>query len=201
MNPFNSRKLGLLSFWILSSVFSPYASIYSSIRHVCAGETASEFSLPGGKLRFDLPSGWQGVLGGMGVPLMLVGPMKNGTRPIISVTLFEEKNLQIDFEDLNRKVQEYRDGRKKWLQKQEATLVSFLEPKLDHWSHDVVAYELGFYFKMDEDEFLERSNYVTCKRQFVHLKSVLRVSTGRSSSVLGKNPDTVVRIMKSITCD
>jgi hypothetical protein len=164
-----------------------------SVSQASRGE---RFQLQKGGIKLDIPKHWQDVSDLFGVPLMVLGPEHDGTRPVISVVA--TGLLAKGFDDLAMKKEfiDYKQGREDWIKRRGGTLVSFNDYTTEKFSDGIEARSVGVRYKLEDDtEYAEKSYYVVCKNKFFHLKSIVR---GSDEKEFG---GTVEKTIKSFSCE
>lgn len=148
---------------------------------------ATQFAVGDRKIKVSMPSGWNGVPGLFGIPLMLVGPTKNGAQPAISISTLAAGTFETE--------KEYRDNRILWLQRKRGSLVKFDPYKKITWNGALDARISGVHFTLNDVQFSEKNYYVRCKdNRLFHLKAILRHDQETRFAT------EVDNMMKSLSC-
>lgn len=142
----------------------------------------------------DVPSQWKDVSNLFGMPLMLLGPITAGARPVISV---QPTDAMVKFDPASMKDREadYRKGREEYIKGKKGSIVAFYPYAVEKWAGVSDAQVVGYKYKIDGVEFTEKSYYVTCKDYLYHLKTLVRSA---QEADLGS---TLNKTVKSFTCE
>jgi hypothetical protein len=126
------------------------------------------------KVTVTHPESWETVKDLYGIPLTVLGPYANESRPVLSIlptNLREEKHspkeFQKLFEDFKKEKDEWVSGHKGTLLKYEA--LTLVEPRKDLKGHFI-----GAEFAINGIHFVERSYYLYCKSEVYNLKYSIR---------------------------
>lgn len=156
---------------------------------------ASTYKFKSDKAKIEVPKGWQNAEELFGIPLTILGPEKDGSRPVINVTPTGIAQVKFDAKELEKSQSEYRDGKKQWLDSMKGTAVSFDDYHTEKWTGIDEAHVIGFRYKVAEVEFTEKSYYVLCKDKLYYIKTLMRASQEEASS------STVTQTVKSFKCN
>lgn len=107
------------------------------------------------------------------MPLTLSGPMKEESRPVITVTPTEMKKVSFNLKDTNAVNADYKAERLKWLQKHKGEFLT-LTPYEKQVRQQNESHSIGYSYKINEITFIEKSFYVVCNEQLFHLKYLMR---------------------------
>jgi hypothetical protein len=133
-------------------------------------------SLAGEKFRVEIPKGWQEIEGLFGMPYFLLGPRRDGARPVLSVTPTGIHNARFDEKALGKSEATYREGRERWLKKRGGTALEYFPYRKESWSGGIEVHGIGFRYRLGGIVFAEMSYYLVCKSRLFHLKTLLRES-------------------------
>jgi hypothetical protein len=160
-----------------------------------ADAEAKTFSLKDATVKMDVPASWQVAKNLFGMPLTILGPESGGGRPVIVVTPLNMPNVTFDSESLKANENEYREGRQKWLEKMEGQAISFGHYELNRTPAGNEVHSMGFRYKLAGREFVEDSNYIRCKGNFYHVKTILHATHE------AKFASVVQKAVKSFSCN
>ena len=154
------------------------------------------------KLRFkdqqflvSMPQDWKAVNELYGIPITLLGPMiNNETRAVIQVIPTGEKSSTLTIKDSEDFSKKYAEGRRQWIKSQNGNVIDILPGKLSQTSKGILILEAGVSYQIHQKSFAERTYYVQCPKQIVHLKIVLNVG-------LIQSMPTAESIVRSFQCD
>jgi len=177
------------------TAFMPVLALWAfAFAPMVALASIQTFTLEKGTFNMDVPEDWQQANDLFGIPLTLLGPMKDGSRPILSVTPTGQ-TVNFDTAALKKTEKEYQNGRKEWVKSKGGNVISFEPYKTEKWSGITVAHVVGYRYKISEGEFNEHSFYVVCKDGLYHLKTVIRSDSEKEmNSLLNKT-------VKSFKCE
>lgn len=119
------------------------------------------------------PDGWETVKGLFGIPLTLLGPWENESRPAMSFlyTGMAEKNFpKSEFQKL---FTDFKAEKEAWVKKHKGELVLY-EPMTPVKFANAEGHFIGAEFKIDDVHFIERSYYLTCEGEVYNLKYSIR---------------------------
>lgn len=141
-------------------------------------------------IKLQVPTKWQDARDLYGVPLFLLGPEKDGSRPTLAVTPTGLAGLNFDEKGLEKTQDEYKKGREEWLKNNGGKSVSYLPYKAEKWGNVDVAHTIGFRYELDGQEYVEKSFYVFCKKKLYHMKSLM---TSLQEKAHAKSMDETIR--------
>jgi hypothetical protein len=132
-----------------------------------------KFLLSSGTVSLSIPVNWQSVEDLYGMPLTLLGPTVDGSRPIIS---FTPTKLHIKFDQLSleKNYDEYKDGRGAWLKEVDGKVLEFFPYKVEKRSDGVELHRVGYSYIFNDVTYFEYSYYIVCGEQLFHAKSILK---------------------------
>lgn len=152
------------------------------------------FSFEDGKdkdsIKLQVPAKWQDARDLYGVPLFLLGPEKDGSRPTLAVTPTGIADLAFDEKGLDKTQDQYKKGREEWLKNNGGKSVSYLPYKTEKWGNVDVAHSIGFRYELDGQEYVEKSFYVFCKKKLYHMKSLM---TSQQEKAHAKSMEETIR--------
>lgn len=122
-------------------------------------------------LRFN--DSWRATEGLFGLPLVLSGPVKNHSRPIISVTPTPFEKTEFDHKKLKDDQVDYESERKDWLSKKGGQVIAFDQMKRVKFN-EASGYRAGFSYRIQGQNFSEASYYIVCDKRLYHLKYLLK---------------------------
>jgi hypothetical protein len=138
---------------------------------VAAVPQPKSFPLEQGTVAFQLPAGWEHETDVFGTPLVLLGPVKDEQRSVISVV---PSGLEVDFaKELGKTEYEYRLGRRQYLETVGAELVKFRDYEKTKLNGNE-AHVMGVRYRTGGVEMAETSYYVLCQKKMYFLKTLTR---------------------------
>jgi hypothetical protein len=151
--------------WIAILSFLPAAAVAA-----VDSSQVKTFHLEGATVRLEVPSGWQDALGVMDAPLTLLGPERNGFRPIVSL-------VPTGAPESPGEIGDWQAGRKEFLRKNHGELKQFYPEAVETWPSGAKAHVLGLRYKLGEGEIVSRTYYVACKAQIYLIKSLVHAES------------------------
>lgn len=140
---------------------------------VSASAWTKSFVIDGSKFSLDVPKEWKESKDLFGMPLTLSGPMKEESRPVITVTPTEIKKVSFDLKNVDVVNADYKSQRLKWLQKHKGEFLT-LTPYKKQVQKKIESHSVGYSYRINETTFIEKSYYVVCNEQLFHLKYLMR---------------------------
>jgi len=120
------------------------------------------------------PKKWKGYKNMLGIPYMLVSPMKQISRITISVTPTKGKNAKLSFSKDGDADTAYKKGREKYLKSISATMKDYYPHKIIDWENVKAVQTIGFKYFHGGNHFIERTYIFACNKQIFHMKSKYR---------------------------
>lgn len=122
----------------------------------------------------EVPAGWETVKDLFGIPLAVLGPWNDESRPVLSILfthLTREKFAQKDFQNL---FADFKNEKDAWVKSHQGTLISYEPATPVDFGKDLSGHYIGLEFEMNSIHFIERSYYLYCKNEVYNLKYSLR---------------------------
>ena len=160
-----------------------------------SADALRKFTLDRGTVRFAIPTGWQDAQGLFNAPLTLLGPERDGARPVVTVLPSGTTSGKADDVAAREDEAVYRKGRRDFLRKMGGELVDFIPFEAENWGDGVHAQSVGFRYRLGNAELVSRSYYVTCRNRFYMIKSLIR------SEADGEFQPVARRIVRSFRCE
>lgn len=151
------------------------------------------FQLELGTVRFDIPDDWQSAPGLYGMPLMLLGPVKEDRRPTISVTPLGEAP-EFDLEP-RKDEKRYKKGREEWLKEMGGRSLSYNPFQKIKWPGMSEGFTMGYRYEINGIKYSENTYYVICKGNLYHLKTLLDFDQEKEYS------PAVNKLLRSFSCE
>lgn len=127
----------------------------------------------GKKISINLPSEWEGVKDLFGLPLTVLGPWENESRPAMSFTytgMVEKKFTKSEFEKL---FADFKSDKQNWVNKHKGELLQ-IDPLTEVKAGNKSGYYIGSEFKINDIHFIERSYYLACNGEIYNVKYSIR---------------------------
>ena len=152
------------------------------------------FELKTGKMAVDLATGWDGVPGLFDIPLVFVGPTKNGSHPTLSVIPTSVSAQAMDPAEMKFQEASFKQGRERWLEKNGGHALEYVphrEVKLSKGS----AHILGYRYALGSDEFAEFTYFASCNGKYYQLQSLMTLSEEREQAT------SIEKMVRSLVCE
>ena len=142
------------------------------------------------EVRIDVPFAWKAARDLYGVPLFLLGPVRNEERPTLAVTPTGISDLRFDETALKQDEAQYQKGRAEWLKNRGGELNSYLPYVVDAKNTKRIVHSIGVFYTIRSLSFVERSYYIFCGKKSYHLKSLNLTSDVESAKLLSGAVET-----------
>ena len=144
--------------------------------------------------RIDRPIDWQVAPDFLGSDLTLLGPFKNGRRPIITFSSIPLSDYHFDSDHLKKTEANYHSGRIIWLKKNNGSPIDFYSYKKLNWNSLKNIHGIGYKYKIGTNIFEEMSYFFKCKNK------VFNISTLISDKQQKENKFKIEKILNSLSC-
>lgn len=127
------------------------------------------------KVHLHIPEGWQIQRDLFGMPIMVLGPERNGERAVMSVQHTAIRNLKFDHPALSRTQGQYYEGRKRWIEElgdSNSRYLGGLPLERLSWSNGNDGFKIGYRYQMRGLEFQENSIQVNCGNRLFLFKTL-----------------------------
>lgn len=126
------------------------------------------------KVTITFPDTWETAKELYGIPLAVLGPWANESRPVLSIlptNVKQDKHKPEDFQEL---FENFKVEKDEWVKSHKGTLIKYepttqVEPRKDLKGHFI-----GAEFAINGIHFVERSYYLYCKNEVYNLKYSIR---------------------------
>lgn len=150
---------------VLLLLILSYSSAWASVQN---------FVVQDKKITIDVPIGWEGVRDLFGLPLVVLGPWENNSRPAISWMLTGMTKKIMKEEEFKKLFTGFKEDKVSWLQEHTGKLLKFEEPTSKAFSKDLSGHFIGAEFVVNDIHFIERSFYLYCKDEVFNVKWSIR---------------------------
>ena len=140
------------------------------------------------------PKNWQSAKHFMGSDLKLLGPYRNGRRPVIALDSLPLGDFKFDKQKISHNHGNYIQGRKDWLLKNNGRAIEFFDYKMTKWKHINEVHMTGYKYVFLDKKFIERTYFFKCKGTVYNLNSLF------TDKELVKNQKSYNKILNSIKC-
>lgn len=145
---------------------------------------AEAFDLKNGTVFLNFPNDWQAHKDLFGLPLSILGPMKNESRPMISVTTTPLKNVEFA-KDFSKAQAGYKEGRIKFMKKHKGRALKFYDYAMNK-NESLEIHQFGYEYEVAGKSFKEKTFYVKCNKQLFHLKTLNQLGKSKEDKQLEK---------------
>ncbi len=174
----NLRELAILAISLITFTGRSYAN-------------QQTYKVDDATIQINVPENWKVAKDLFGNPLTIAAPMQNGTRAVIQITPFDFTNLDFDSDSLDKKQNEFRDERKRYVEKRDGKIIEFKDYKKLDWKNFKEVHEIGLRYTLEntraiasgkhEMDYVEKGYFILCKNnRFVfvmtHMKTQLEDS-------------------------
>jgi hypothetical protein len=147
-----------------------YLFLFCAIGNVHAKD---KFVLSQGTVSLSLPLNWQSVLDLYGMPLTILGPTVDGSRPVISFTP-TKLNLKFYQKSLEQNYYEYKNGREEWVKESDGKVLEFFPYTVEKGHDGMEIHRVGYSYSINTSTYFEYSYYILCGEKLFHAKSILK---------------------------
>ncbi|WP_034730590.1 hypothetical protein [Bacteriovorax sp. Seq25_V] len=148
---------------LLVVFFLPTLSSYAKLNTYSISEKT--FSI-------DVDKSWQFVENLSSSPLVLLGPVKDKKRIVVSVSPTTVKDFKFDEKKIETSVSDYEQGRKKWLAKNKGQLIRFLPYSHESWKNIKEVHSIGFQYKVLGTTYFERTYFFNCVDELFNINTL-----------------------------
>ncbi len=136
--------------------------------------SAASFEVVGKKVSIEVPKNWEAVKDLFGIPLAILGPWANESRPVLSVLPTGVTSEKMPEEKFKKLFDDFKKEKDEWVQSHKGELLAY-EPTTEVvFQSDLKGHFIGAEFKINGVHFIERSYYLYCKKNLFNLKYSIR---------------------------
>lgn len=133
------------------------------------------FTIDGGKkVSVDVKEKWEASKDLFGIPLTVLGPWENESRPVITILPTTLKKTDIEPSDFKKIFDDFKKEKDEWVTSHAGKLLSYEPATSVEFRKDLVGHYIGAEFEIDNTHFIERSYYLYCKGEVFNLKYSMR---------------------------
>jgi hypothetical protein len=133
-----------------------------------------KFTLTSGKkVTVDIPKNWESAKDLFGIPLAILGPWENESRPVLSVLPTSVKSSKMPENEFKKYFSDFKKEKDEWVKSNNGQLLSY-EPVTSVELKHSKGHFIGAEFKINNVHFIERSYYLYCKEELYNLKYSIR---------------------------
>ncbi|WPU65996.1 hypothetical protein [Peredibacter starrii] len=126
------------------------------------------------KVTVTHPDNWETARELYGIPLAVLGPYANESRPVLSIlptNVKKEKHSEAEFQKL---FQEFKTKKEEWVSSHKGKLLKYEPLTLVEPRQDLKGHFIGAEYAINGIHFVERSYYLYCKGEVYNLKYSIR---------------------------
>jgi hypothetical protein len=125
------------------------------------------------KIHLDVPQNWRIERDLYGMPIMVLGPERNGERAVLSVQDTPVYGMEFDHKLLQKTKNQYYEGRKNWLEEfEDSKFLSEIPYRHLKWTNGNDGFEMGFKYEARGIELEERSIQINCNNRLFLFKTL-----------------------------
>lgn len=126
------------------------------------------------KVTVTYPGSWEAIRELYGIPLAILGPYANESRPVLSILPTNVKEKDHPEKDFKKIFEDFKKEKEEWVKSHKGTLLKY-EPVTEVAPRkDLKGHFIGAEFKINGIHFIERSYYLYCKGEVYNLKYSIR---------------------------
>lgn len=154
------------------------AILFVLVLTTCINQSAfaspQKFKVGDDEFTIDVPKGWQ-VQRDFFFPVGLVSPdNKEDQRTVIGITPAGAADDQGVFENANKDLKPFIEGREEWLANNDGKSISYDPYEKMKWKGIEAAHVLGYRYELPSGKFYSRSFYILCNgARFIHFKTLV----------------------------
>jgi hypothetical protein len=126
------------------------------------------------KVTVTYPEGWETIKDLYGIPLSVLGPFANESRPVLSIVPTNLKQEKHSPEEFKKIFDDFKADKEEWVQSHDGKLIKFEPATVVEPRSDLKGHFIGAEFYMNGIHFIERSYYLYCKNEVFNLKYSIR---------------------------
>lgn len=133
------------------------------------------FTLEGGKkVSVNVKDDWEAAQDLFGIPLTVLGPWANESRPVVTILPTELTKKDISEAEFKKHFENFKKEKDEWVQSHSGELLSYEPVTSVEFRKDLLGHFIGAEFKINNIHFIERSYYLYCKGEVFNLKYSMR---------------------------
>ena len=147
------------------------------------------------KIHLDAPEGWRIERDLFGMPIMVLGPERNGERAILSVQQTPIYGMEFNHTLLQKTKDQYYQGRKEWVDNlDQAKYLSNIPYHHLKWSNGNDGFEMGFRYHTRGLDLEEKSIQINCNNRLFLFKTLT------SNKLPSSDPATLIKMINQLDC-
>jgi hypothetical protein len=136
--------------------------------------TVQEHTIQDKKIRINILSAWEPVKDLYGLPLVVLGPWENKSRPAITWVFTGMNAKHMTPEEFRKLFVTFKKEKEDWLKGHSGRLLKFEEATPIQFSPKLKGHFIGAEFMVSDVHFIERSYYLYCKDEVYNVKWSIR---------------------------
>jgi hypothetical protein len=128
----------------------------------------------GNKVTLNVPEKWETAKDLFGIPLAVLGPWANESRPVLSIVPTGVKASIMPQKDFQNLFNNFKKEKEEWVRSHKGELLGYEPTKSAELRKDLKGHFIGAEFKINNVHFIERSYYLYCKDELFNLKYSIR---------------------------
>ncbi len=126
------------------------------------------------KIKIEVPKEWEAVKDLYGLPLVVLGPWANKSRPAISWMFTGMTSKIMNPEEFKKVFADFKKDKEDWLKGHSGKLLKFEDVTAADFPTKIKGHFIGAEFVVNDIHFVERSYYLYCKDQVFNVKWSIR---------------------------
>ena len=133
------------------------------------------FTLEGGKtVMLNVKEDWETAKELFGIPLAVLGPWANESRPVLSVLPTKLKQKDVSESEFKKLFEDFKKEKQEWVESHSGELVNYEPVTSVEFNKNLLGHYIGAEFKINNIHFIERSYYLYCNGEVYNLKYSMR---------------------------
>ncbi len=126
------------------------------------------------KVTVSVPEGWESAENLFGIPLTVLGPWANESRPVMTFLFTHLTTKKFSEDEFQKLFKDFQTDKDEWVKSHKGELLKYEPTTKVELRPDLTGHFIGAEFKMNNIVFIERSYYLYCKDQVYNLKYSIR---------------------------
>lgn len=126
------------------------------------------------KVTITHPENWETIKDLYGIPLTVLGPFANESRPVLSILPTNVKQEQHSPKEFQKIFENFKSEKDEWVAGHKGKLLKYEPLTLVEPRKDLKGHFIGAEYLINKIHFIERSYYLYCKGEVYNLKYSIR---------------------------
>jgi hypothetical protein len=144
--------------------------------------------------KIDIPNSWQVAQNFLGSDLSILGEVKDNRRPVIAFSSIPLGDYKFKKEELEASQNDYYEGRRKWIKKNNGKVNSFYSYLEVSWDNIQGVHSIGYNYNLGKLNFIEYNYFFKCN------KKTFTLSTLVTDKQLKTSKKEIHKVLNSIKC-